>query len=196
MTIDKIICPNYPVRCIITGPSECGKSVFPTNLISNVKNEYNKIYIYSRSLHRDLYQKLIKFFSKYIPIHTLPNLSNEEDIDIIIEELVNNKDFEKSDTEIETYESTEELRFPQDYEKNSIIILDELNEKEINNDKIEAMFKRGRQNNLSIFIISQDYYELPKRTNRATGNIYHIYKPNNFLDVRTIYEDKISMEMT
>ena len=58
------------------------------------------------------------------------------------------------------------------------------------------MFKRGRHNNLSIFIISQDYYELPKRTIRANGNIYHIFKPNNFRDVQNLYQDKASMDMT
>ena len=58
------------------------------------------------------------------------------------------------------------------------------------------MFKRSRHNNLSIFIISQDYNELPKKTIRANGNIYHIFKPNIFLDVRNIYQDKVSMEMT
>ena len=58
------------------------------------------------------------------------------------------------------------------------------------------MFKRGRHNNLSIFIISQDYYELPKKTFRANGNIFHIFKPHNFLDVRNIYQDKASMDMT
>ena len=58
------------------------------------------------------------------------------------------------------------------------------------------MFKRSRHNSLSIFIISQDYYELPKKTIRANVNIYHIFKPNNFLDVRNIYQDKSSMDMT
>ena len=58
------------------------------------------------------------------------------------------------------------------------------------------MFKRGRHKNLSIFIISQDYYELPKRTKKANGNFYHIFKPNNFLDVCNIYQDKASMDMT
>ena len=58
------------------------------------------------------------------------------------------------------------------------------------------MFKRSRHNILSIFIISQDYYEQPKKTNRANGNIYHIFKPNNFLDVRNISQDKASMDMT
>ena len=57
--MDKISYPNHPVRCIITGPSECGKSVLLTNLILNIINEYDKIYIYSPSLHQDLYQKLI-----------------------------------------------------------------------------------------------------------------------------------------
>ena len=88
------------------------------------------------------------------------------------------------------------MKFPQEYENNSIIILDDLNEKEINNDKIQAMFKRGRHNNLSIYIISQDYYELPKRTIRANGNIYHIFKPNSFRDVQNLYQDKASMDMT
>ena len=62
--------------------------------------------------------------------------------------------------------------------------------------RVQAMFKRSRHNNLSIFIISQDYYELPKKTIRANGKIYHILKPNNFLDVRNIYQDKVSIDMT
>ena len=58
------------------------------------------------------------------------------------------------------------------------------------------MYKRGRHNNLSIFIINQDCYELPKRTIRANGNVYHIFKPNNFGDVQNRYQDKASMYMT
>ena len=46
MTIDKTLHPNHPVRCIITRPTECGKSVFSTNLILNSIKEYNKIYNY------------------------------------------------------------------------------------------------------------------------------------------------------
>ena len=58
------------------------------------------------------------------------------------------------------------------------------------------MFKRVRPNNLSIFIISQNYCELPKRTIRGNGNYYHIYKPNNFRHVQNLYQDKASMDMT
>ena len=193
--MEKNLYPNHPVRCIKTGPSECGKSVFLTSLILNIINEYDKIYIYSPSLHQDLYQKLVKCFSNYIPINIIPSILNEEDIDVVIEEIVNSKDFEKSDTEIETYESIEELKYPREYDDWGVIILDDLNENEMNDPRVQAMFKRSRHNNLSIFIISQDYYDLPKRTIRAIGNIYHIFKPNNFLDVRNICQDKASMDM-
>ena len=194
--MDEILYPQHPVRCILTGPSECGKSVFLTSLIINIINKYDKIYIYSPSLHQDLYQKLIKCFSNYIPIHIIPNILNEGDIDVVIEEIVKNKDFEKSDSEIETYESMEELNFPQEYDDGGIFILDDLNEKEMNDPRVQAMFERSRHNILSIFIISQDYYELPKKTIRANGNIYHLFKPNNFLDVRIFYLDKTSVDTT
>ena len=49
--------PTHPLRCMIKGPSESGKLVFLSNLIFNIINEYNKIYICSSSLHLDLYQK-------------------------------------------------------------------------------------------------------------------------------------------
>ena len=158
--MEKFLYPNHSVRCIITGPSVYGKSVFSTNLILNTINEYEKIYIYSPSLHQDLYQKLFKCFNNHISIHIFRNFLNE-DFDVVFEEIVNNKDFEKSETELETYESIEELKFAQEFEDGGIIILDDLNQKEMNDPRVQAMFKRSRHKNLSIFVISQDYDELP-----------------------------------
>ena len=88
------------------------------------------------------------------------------------------------------------MKFPQEYENNSIIILDDLNQKEMDDPRVQAMFKRSIHNNLSIFIISQDYYELSKKTIRYNGNIFHFFKPNNFRDVLNLYQDKSSMDMT
>ena len=61
--MEKFLYPNHPVRCITTGSSEGGKSVFLTNLILYNINENGKKYIYSPSLHQDFYQKFIKCFS-------------------------------------------------------------------------------------------------------------------------------------
>ena len=88
------------------------------------------------------------------------------------------------------------MKFPQEYENNGIIILDDLNQKEMDDPRVQAMFKLSRHNNLSVFIRSQDYYELSEKTIRCNGNIFHIFKPNNFLDVRNLYQDKASMDMT
>ena len=66
----------------------------------------------------------------------------------------------------------------------------------MNDPRVQAMFKMSRHKNLSIFIISQNYYEPPKRTIRANGKIYHICEPNNFRDVLNLYQDKSSLDMT
>ena len=195
MNMDKFLYPSHPVRCNITGPSECGKSVFLTNSILNFIMNMIK-YTCTHLVFIKIYLKKNKCFSNYILINIIPNFLNEKDIDIVIEEIVNNKDFEKSDTEIETFESIEELKYPQEYENNSIINLDELNEKEMDDATVQAMFKRTRHNNLSIFIISQDCHKFGKKTIRCNGNIYHIFKPKIFRDVRNLYQDKASMDMT
>ena len=192
----KFLYPTHPLRSITTGPSNVGKSVIFKSLILNIIFEYYKIYIYSPSFHQDIYQKLNEYFSNFIPIHIIPNILSDEDIDVVIDEKINNKDFQNYDIEIETIDSIKEIKFPQEYENISIIILDNLNEKQINNDKIRAIFKRRRHTNLSIFIIRQDYYELPKSTIKATGSIYHMFKPNIFRVVQNLYQVKAGMDMT
>ena len=79
-----------------------------------------------------MYRKLTKYFSNYIPFHIIQNILNEEDIDLSLDEIVNNKDFQTTDTEIGTYESIEELKNPQENENGGIKILDHLNETERN----------------------------------------------------------------
>ena len=114
----------------------------------------------------------------------------------MIEEINNNDEFEKSDVETETFEAIEKLKNPQHCNDGGIVNLDGLNEKEMSDPTVQAMIKRSRHNNLSIFIISQDYYEFSNRTNRANGNIYHIFKPNIFRDVPNLYQDKASMDIS
>ena len=43
MNMEKLLYPNHPVRCITTGPSNVGKSVFLTNLILKIINEHDKL---------------------------------------------------------------------------------------------------------------------------------------------------------
>ena len=57
MNMEKFLYAPHPVRCIITGPSNVGNSVFLTSLILNNINKYDKSYIYSPRLHQVLYQE-------------------------------------------------------------------------------------------------------------------------------------------
>ena len=100
------------------------------------------------------------------------------------------------ETEVETYESVEELKSLQEHEFGSLSILDELNEKELNYPRMQAMFKRSRHKISSTFLFSQDCNELPKKTIRAIGSISHIFKPSIFRDVQNLYQNEGSMDMT
>ena len=177
MILEKYLYPSHLVPCNIIGPSCYRKSVFVTNIMVNIIEECDKLFIYSLNSHQYIYQKLNKSFSYQIPIIIFPNILNEDNIVVVIEQIVIIKDVEKSDTDIKTCESIEEKKFPQEYEDGSISILKNISEREVNNPGVQAMFKRSRHNKLSIFIISQDYYELPRRIVRANGIIYHLFRP-------------------
>ena len=88
------------------------------------------------------------------------------------------------------------MKIPLDCDGGGIVILDDLNEKKMNDPRVQAIFKRSRHSNLLNLIISQEYYKLPKRTIRANGKIYHIFKPNKFRYVQNLYQDKASMDIT
>ena len=96
--MENFLHPNHPLIYSICGPSSSCKSVFLTNLFLNIIKEYDKIY-YSSSHHQDLYLKLTKWFSKYIPIHMIPKVLTEKDFDLVFGEVIKTEDFEKSDTE-------------------------------------------------------------------------------------------------
>ena len=71
------------------------------------------------------------------------NILNEEDIDLVNDETFGKEDFQKSILVRETYDNIEEGKYPQEYENNSVIVSEDLIEKEINNDKTQAMFNEN-----------------------------------------------------
>ena len=162
-------------------------------MIIEIINEFSEIYIYSPSIHQDTYQTLIECFQQKIPRKSISKvLKNKK----TVEGCLTDENFEPSDVEISVHENINELKYPQEYEgESTVIILDDLNEREMNDDRVQALFKRSLHNNISIFIISQDYYELPKRTLKANSNIFHLFRPNNCKDLQNLFQDKASMDM-
>ena len=105
--MDKKLYPTHPVRVLVAGPSECGKSCTSKNLILNNIKDFGKIYVYSPSLHEQFYQKLFNCYNNITPIKVFQDTLKEEDLDYLIEGLVNNENFEKSEREKESFETVE-----------------------------------------------------------------------------------------
>ena len=156
--MDKKLYPKSPIRVVISEASGCGKTCLLTKLITEIINDFTEIYIYSPSIHQETYQKLIDSFEQKIPPNSISKiLKNKKTIEDCLNDNLSN-------IEISVYENIEELKYPQDYQgESTVIILDDLNEKEMTDERVQALFKRSRHNNISVFIISQDYYELPKK---------------------------------
>ena len=175
--MDTVLYPTHPGRCVFAGRSEYEKSCFLTKFISNIINVFGKIFYCSPSLHQDSCQKLIKCCSNFLPIISVQNIFNEEDLDVIIEEIGNNENFEKSELQIETHQSIEEMKYPQEFESDFSILttIDDLGEKAKNDPRFQAIFKSLSHRKVFIFMFSQSYYELPKLTSRANGKWYSIF---------------------
>ena len=103
----------------------------------------------------------------------------------------------KNQKQKHTFESSKEIKCTQEYASDQplVVVSDDLNEEKID-PRIQPMFKLSRHNNIHIFKIGKNYYEIPKGTIRANGNTYHIFEPKKFRDVQSLYQDKTSMDMT
>ena len=64
----KLLYPNQPVRCIISGKSNSGKSSLLFKILFNIINDFDKIYIHSPTIHQPSYQKIIKCFQSFFTI--------------------------------------------------------------------------------------------------------------------------------
>ena len=78
--MEKFLYPPLSVRCINTGPQEFGKTVWLITLILNNLDAFEKLYIYSTTLHQPLFQKIFTRFTKFIPIEIITKNLYEEDV--------------------------------------------------------------------------------------------------------------------
>jgi GTPase SAR1 family protein len=143
------IFPNI-FRCLIIGPSGVGKTNLLVNLLINHKLnmfDYQKIYIYSKTLHQNKYQLLIKFFNE---------LSQE---------------LESSEPLLTCFDNENEIILPNEINPSlkSIFIFDDvlLDKQNI----IEKYFAQGRNNNISCFYLCQSYTRIPKQIVRDNANV-------------------------
>lgn len=87
LTVDKVkiaegkhgpLLPNT-LRCIVSGPSNCGKTNVVFNLITNPNGvRFNNLYVFSKSLHQPKYQLLCKIISDIPDVNFYQYSDNDE----------------------------------------------------------------------------------------------------------------------
>lgn len=186
-------------RMLIVGKSGSGKTAIMIRmLLEPGLLDYNKLYVFGRSLHQPEY-KIIKsgFDNKLSKNHIINilkhnNLINElEDNPENVAEVLGTEldDEEKGDIACEFYDNGTDVPDPKDFnkvDKNLIVFDDIMCDK--NQCPADNFYTRGRHNNIDCIYISQNYYRLPRQTIRTNANFMIFFKLSK-RDVDNVYFD-------
>lgn len=140
--------PNS-IRCIIAGPSNCGKTNLLISLIESEHGlKFENIYIYSKTLEQNKYQYLKKIFE---PLHNVG---------------------------FYTFSSSDKVISPKEAKKNSIIIFDDVI-CDKNQENIKSYFCLGRHRGIDCFYLTQTYTRVSKHLIRDNCNFLILFKQDD-----------------
>ena len=150
--------PDHPYRILIIGGSGSGKTNTLLNLINN-QPDIDKIYLYAKDLYEPKYQFLI---NKRESI----GLKHFKDPKAFIE--YSNNDM------IDVYQS---INYYNPNKKNKIfIVFDDMIADMNNNRKLNSIvtefFTRCRKLNISLVVITQSYFKVPKDVRLNTAHVF------------------------
>ena len=199
---------NHPllpksIRGVIVGKSGCGKTTLLLNLLLRPGwLDYNKLFVFGKSLFQPEYKILKKAFEEKLPKEAIIRIfDNQAEIMklnasplAIVEEMAKNIDTTKSDLVCRFYESAEDVPDPRDISsvnKNLMIFDDLLLEKQ---NKCESYYIRGRHSNIDCFYLSQNYFKLPRQTIRENANFICLF-PQDQKNINHIYSDHVGEDM-
>lgn len=140
--------PNT-VRCIMCGPSNCGKTNVLVNLLLDENGvKFENLYIYSKSLNQPKYallEKIIRTADDRIGIHTF------------------------SDSEV--------IMKPSEAKPNSVFVFDDVACD--NQNVIREYFSMGRHASVDCFYLNQSYARIPKHLIRDNANMLVLFKQDD-----------------
>lgn len=140
--------PNS-IRCIIAGPSNCGKTNLLISLIESENGlSFENIYIYSKTLQQEKYEYLESLLK---PIKHIGYFK---------------------------FTSSDQVIHPNDARKNSLIIFDDVI-CERKQDNIKNFFCLGRHRNIDCFYLTQTYTRVSKHMIRDNCNLLILFKQDD-----------------
>lgn len=140
--------PNS-IRCIIAGPSNCGKTNLLISLIESEHGlKFENIYIYSKTLEQEKYKYLADILQPIKGIGFYP------------------------------YSSSEKVVAPNQAKINSIIIFDDVI-CDRNQDTIKNYYCLGRHRNIDCFYLTQTYTRVSKHLIRDNCNFLILFRQDD-----------------
>lgn len=140
--------PNN-LRCIIAGPSNCGKTNLLISLIESENGlKFENLYIYSKTLGQDKYKYLEKMLTpiKEIGYHTFP--------------------------------SVDDVIAPNEAKRNSIFVFDDVI-CDKNQDSVRNLFCMGRHYQTDVIYLTQTFTKLSKHLIRDNCNFLILFKQDD-----------------
>ena len=192
------------IRGLIVGTSGCGKTTLLLNLLLQPDwLDYNKLYVYGKSLFQPEYQLLKSGFELGLSKSDLYTIfRNKDDIqsrgwkqeDVVDCAASQGPIFNIDPISVEFYEDGVDVMDPSELdgnEKNLMVFDDLMLEKQ---NKIEDYYVRGRHSNADCFYLAQNYFKLPRQTIRTNANLLCLF-PMDGKDVDHIYKDHVKVDM-
>src|SRR5580692_519208 len=186
-------------RALIIGQSGSEKTALLMRMLlqENVL-DYNKLFVFGRSLHQPEYQILKAGFEHQLPKSQITQILAHDALINKLDDKPENVAFgisqnleedEKSNITCEFYENPDDIPDPKDFdkkEKNLIIFDDIMTDR--NQSAPGAFFTRSRHNNIDCIYISQNYYHLPRHTIRSNSNFLILFNLDP-IDTDHLYRD-------
>ena len=192
--------PNS-IRGLIIGKSNCGKTTLLLNLLLKPNwLDYNHLYVFGNTLHQKEYQVMKKALDLGLTKQQINNIfKNQEEFEKIkaspLEVIEDYNGYRKSEIKVEFYGDCSMIPDPTQLciDEKNLLILDDCFLGPQN--KAEAYYTRGRQNNCDTFYISQSYFRLPRHTIRENMNFLVLF-PQDVKNLSHIYADHCDGDMT
>lgn len=191
------------IRGLLIGKSSSGKTTLLLNLLLRPGwLDYDKLFVFGKSLFQPEYIILKKAFEEHIPKRAILSLfNNKEEVlrsniapHTIVEEMAKAQR-EFSNIECSFYENSDDVPDPRELnsaDKNLMVFDDLILEKQ---NKCEAYYVRGRHSNVDCFYLSQNYFKLPRQTIRENANILFLFRQDQ-KNIDHIYNDHVCTDMS
>ena len=189
------------VRGLLIGKSNCGKTTLLLNmLLQSDWLDYDHLYVFGKTLHQQEYRVLKKGFEVGLSKKQIANIfKNQKEFDRVkmsaLEVIEQYTGERKGEIKAEFFENCAAIPDPAELnaEDKNLLILDDCFLGPQN--KAEAYYTRGRQNNCDTFYISQSYFRLPRHSVRENSNFIILFS-QDAKNLQHIYADHCEGDMS